>query len=58
MVYIVLPLFGPSNLRDTSGMVMTMLTDQGNAYAVTEGEAWIVPIGLLQMQLIKVKNYR
>ena len=25
--YIVLPLFGPSNLRDTSGMVLTMLTD-------------------------------
>ncbi len=42
--YIVLPLFGPSNLRDTSGMVMTMLTDPINAYAVTEGEAWIVPM--------------
>ncbi len=41
--YIVLPLFGPSNLRDTSGMVLTMLTDPINAYAVTEGEAWLVP---------------
>ena len=35
--YIVLPLFGPSNLRDTSGMVMTMVTDPINAYAVSEG---------------------
>ena len=42
--YIVLPLFGPSNLRDTTGMVMTMMTDPINAYAVTEGEAWIVPM--------------
>ena len=41
--YIVLPLFGPSNLRDTSGMVLTMLTDPINAYAVSEGEAWLVP---------------
>ena len=38
--YIVLPLFGPSNLRDTSGMVLTMMTDPINAYAVSEGEAW------------------
>ena len=42
--YIVLPLFGPSNLRDTSGMVLTMLTDPINAYAVNEGEAWLVPM--------------
>ena len=42
--YIVLPLFGPSNLRDTTGMVMTMMTDPINAYAVSEGEAWIVPM--------------
>ncbi len=42
--YIVLPLFGPSNLRDTSGMVLTMLTDPINAYAVSEGEAWYVPM--------------
>ncbi len=42
--YIVLPLFGPSNLRDTTGMVMTMVTDPINAYAVNEGEAWIVPM--------------
>ncbi len=42
--YVVLPLFGPSNLRDTSGMVLTMLTDPINAYAVNEGEAWLVPM--------------
>ena len=42
--YIVLPLFGPSNLRDTSGMIMTMMTDPINAYVVSEGEAWIVPM--------------
>ena len=39
-----LPLFGPSNLRDTTGMVMTMVTDPMNAYFVSEGEAWIVPM--------------
>ena len=42
--YVVLPLFGPSNLRDTTGMVLTMMTDPINAYAVSEGEAWIVPM--------------
>ncbi len=42
--YIVLPLFGPSNVRDTTGMIMTMLTDPINAFAVSEGEAWIVPM--------------
>ena len=42
--YIVLPLFGPSNLRDTTGMVMTMMTDPINAYAVTQGETWAIPV--------------
>ena len=42
--YIVLPLFGPSSLRDTTGMVMTMMTDPINAYAVTQGEAWAIPV--------------
>jgi len=42
--YIVLPLFGPSNIRDTTGMIMTMMTDPINAYAVSEGEAWVVPM--------------
>ena len=41
--YIVLPLFGPSNVRDTAGMVLTATTDPINAYAVNEGEAWLVP---------------
>lgn len=42
--YIVLPLFGPSNMRDTTGMLMTMMTDPINAYAATEGEAWVIPL--------------
>ena len=42
--YIVLPLFGPSNLRDATGMVMTMMTDPINAYAITQGEAWAIPV--------------
>ena len=42
--YIVLPLVGPSNLRDTAGMVLTYTTDPINAYAVSEGEAWLVSL--------------
>ena len=42
--YIVLPLFGPSNLRDTTGMIMTMMTDPINAYAANQGEAWAIPM--------------
>ena len=42
--YIVLPIFGPSNIRDTAGMVLTYITDPVNAYAVTQDEAWILPI--------------
>ena len=42
--YIVLPLFGPSNLRDTTGMVMTMMTDPINAYATSQGQAWVIPL--------------
>lgn len=42
--YIVLPLFGPSSLRDTTGMFMTMITDPINAYATTQGEAWAIPM--------------
>tara|TARA_Y100001970_G_scaffold6328_1_gene7188 strand:- start:1891 stop:2676 length:786 start_codon:yes stop_codon:yes gene_type:complete len=41
--YIVLPLFGPSNLRDSTGMVMTMITDPVNAYAASQGEGWAIP---------------
>ena len=42
--YIVLPLFGPSNVRDTAGMFLTVTTDPINAYAVSEGEGWVVPL--------------
>ncbi|MBD1148130.1 VacJ family lipoprotein [Pelagibacterales bacterium SAG-MED31] len=42
--YLVLPLFGPSNLRDTTGMVMTMMTDPVNAYASNQGESWAIPL--------------
>ena len=42
--YIVLPIFGPSNLRDASGMLLTSITDPINAYAVTQEEGWIIPV--------------
>ena len=42
--YLVLPIFGPSNVRDTAGMVLTYTTDPVNAYAVREGEPWILPV--------------
>ena len=42
--YIILPLFGPSNLRDTTGMLMTMITDPINAYTASQGEAWAIPM--------------
>ena len=42
--YVVLPIFGPSNLRDTAGLILTATTDPVNAYAITEGEGWAVPI--------------
>jgi phospholipid-binding lipoprotein MlaA len=39
-----LPIFGPSNVRDASGMILTSITDPINAYAVTEGEGWFIPV--------------
>tara|TARA_B100000029_G_scaffold139343_1_gene134438 strand:- start:3543 stop:4340 length:798 start_codon:yes stop_codon:yes gene_type:complete len=40
--YIILPIFGPSNLRDTTGMFITSLTDPTNLYLADQGEAeWI-----------------
>ena len=42
--YLVLPIFGPSNIRDTAGMVLAYTTDPVNAYAVREGEPWILPV--------------
>ena len=41
--YVVLPLFGPSNVRDAAGMVLTLTTDPINVYAESEGEAWVGP---------------
>ncbi len=43
-MYVVLPIFGPSNLRDATGLFFTYATDPLNAYAVREGEGWIVPL--------------
>tara|TARA_B100000579_G_C22815682_1_gene847711 strand:+ start:551 stop:1336 length:786 start_codon:yes stop_codon:yes gene_type:complete len=42
--YIVLPLFGPSNIRDSTGMIMTMMADPFNAYVTSQGDAWAIPL--------------
>ena len=42
--YVVLPIFGPSNLRDSAGLFLTYASDPFNAYAVREGEGWLVPL--------------
>ena len=42
--YIVLPIFGPSNVRDSAGMVVTYAADPFNSYAIREGEAWVIPL--------------
>ena len=42
--YIVLPIFGPSNLRDSAGMILTYSADPVNAYAVQQNEMWILPV--------------
>ena len=42
--YIVLPIFGPSNLRDATGLVMTSLSDPFNAYMISEGEPFLIPL--------------
>ena len=42
--YIVLPIFGPSNLRDVSGMILTYSTDPVNAYAISQNETWFLPV--------------
>ena len=40
--YIILPIFGPSNLRDTAGMFITSATDPTNLYLIDQGEGeWI-----------------
>ena len=41
--YIVLPIFGPSNVRDTTGMFIAGATDPTNLYLADQGEGeWIV----------------
>jgi len=42
--YIVLPIFGPSNVRDAVGTALTYSLDPVNAWLVNEGEAWAVPL--------------
>ena len=42
--YLVLPIFGPSNIRDAVGTALTYTLDPVNAYLVSEGEAWAVPV--------------
>ena len=42
--YIVLPLFGPSSIRDTTGMFMAMTTDPFNGYVTSQGESWAIPL--------------
>ena len=42
--YVVLPIFGPSNLRDSAGLLLTYGADPFNAYLVSEGEGWFVPL--------------
>ncbi|PPR44212.1 MAG: putative phospholipid-binding lipoprotein MlaA [Alphaproteobacteria bacterium MarineAlpha5_Bin11] len=41
--YLVLPIFGPSNLRDAAGLVVSSATDPVNVYLADQGEGeWIV----------------
>lgn len=40
--YIVLPIFGPSNLRDAAGMFVTAATDPVNIYLADEGEGDLI----------------
>ena len=42
--YLVLPIFGPSNVRDAVGTALTYTFDPVNAWLVNEGEAWAVPL--------------
>ena len=40
--YLVLPIFGPSNLRDAGGMFITSATDPVTLYMIDQGEGeWI-----------------
>jgi phospholipid-binding lipoprotein MlaA len=42
--YLVLPIFGPSNVRDAVGTALTYTLDPINTYLISEGEAWAVPL--------------
>jgi len=42
--YIVLPIFGPSNLRDTAGMLVTVGSDPTNMYLADQNEEWLIPL--------------
>ena len=42
--YIVLPIFGPSNVRDAVGTALTYTVDPINTWLINEGEAWAVPL--------------
>ena len=42
--YLVLPIFGPSNVRDAVGTALTYTFDPVNSYLISEGEAWAVPL--------------
>ena len=41
--YIMLPIFGPSNPRDTIGLVVDFITDPFNAWADNTGNEWAPP---------------
>ena len=42
--YIVLPIFGPSNLRDTAGIIVSAGTDPTNIYLANQNEEWLIPV--------------
>ena len=42
--YLVLPIFGPSNVRDAVGTVVTYTVDPINTWLLNEGEAWAIPL--------------
>jgi len=41
--YLVLPFFGPSTVRDSAGMILTMTIDPINTFALNKGETWVGP---------------
>jgi phospholipid-binding lipoprotein MlaA len=57
--YLVLPLLGPSNLRDTVGLAVDMVLDPvfwiGWATDMSSGEAWAVGTGVKSLHFINVR---